>query len=67
MPKDARRQRELIAALHLESAFNSAHLGFTEAEEAGFPRPTPSDDEPAIAGPRHGEIPSGSERCPDHR
>jgi hypothetical protein len=48
MPKDARRQRELIAELHLESVFNSAHLGFTKAEEARFPRATAAENERAV-------------------
>jgi len=53
MPKDARRQRDLIAALHLETAFNSAQLGFTKAEEAGFLRPAPAENERAVATPKH--------------
>ena len=55
MLKDARRQREFIAALHLESAFNSAQLGYTKAERAGFLRPAPAENERAVVTSKHGE------------
>ena len=55
MLRDARRQRELIAALRLESVFDAAQLGYTEAEEAGSAKPTPAETQPALVTSAHGE------------
>jgi len=48
MTEQLHRQRELIAALHLENLFNSAQLGFPSAEEAAFLKPTQADGDRAI-------------------
>jgi hypothetical protein len=52
MTDDARWQRELIAALHLENLFNSAQFGFANAEEARSLMPTRAESERAMANIR---------------
>jgi hypothetical protein len=43
MTTDARRQRDLIAVLRLESLFDSAQLGFPTPAEAALIKPTEAE------------------------
>jgi hypothetical protein len=52
MPTDAQWQRDLIAALHLESLFSSAQLRNPSVEEAAFIRPTHAESARAVANIR---------------
>ncbi len=51
-PRDALWQRELIAALHLENAFDAAHLGFSSVAEVDHLKPTDDDSDRAVANIR---------------
>jgi hypothetical protein len=52
MTENACWQRDLIAGLHLEDVFNSAHLGFARAEDIAFLKPSRADSERAVANIR---------------
>ncbi|MGD0504614.1 MAG: hypothetical protein ABSD02_17885 [Steroidobacteraceae bacterium] len=52
MIEDAHWQRELMAALHLEDAFNAVQLESPTAEEAAFLKPTQAESERAVANMR---------------
>jgi hypothetical protein len=49
MIDDAIRQRELIAALHLENLFIAQQLGFAGESLASDLQPTPDESERAVA------------------
>ncbi len=48
MTENARWQRDLIAALHLEDLFRSEHLGFPPAEDLAILEPSRADSERAV-------------------
>jgi hypothetical protein len=48
MTEEGLLQRELIAALHLEDAFDSAQLGFPKREQAAVLKPTLEEMEDRI-------------------
>jgi hypothetical protein len=52
MSENTRWQKELIAALRLESLFNPAQLRFPSAQEAAALAPTRAESERAVANIR---------------
>ena len=52
MDTDARWQKDLITALHLESLFISSGLAFPSAEWADSVKPTPAESARAVANIR---------------
>ena len=52
MTTDARWQRDLITALHVESLFSSAQLGIPSVEDAAFVKPTHAESARAVANIR---------------
>jgi hypothetical protein len=52
MTENARWQRDLIVALHLEDVFKSAHLGLPLAEDVALLKPSRAESERAVANIR---------------
>jgi hypothetical protein len=52
MTENASWQQDLVAALHKEELFKSAHLAFTRSENDEFLKPTRSESEQAVANIR---------------